>query len=42
MSYVTGFLTPVKIKDKDRYIKSAEIEVPEKYLKISSGLSKKP
>ena len=24
------------------YIKSAEIEVPEKYLKISSGLSKKP
>ena len=24
------------------YIKSAEVEVPEKYLKISSGLSKKP
>ncbi|MBN8527856.1 MAG: DUF1428 domain-containing protein [Caulobacterales bacterium] len=28
MSYVTGFLTPVKIKDKDRYIKSAEAAWP--------------
>ena len=24
MTYVTGFLTPVKTEDKDRYVKSAE------------------
>ena len=28
MSYVTGFLTPVKIEDKDRYIASAKKSWP--------------
>jgi len=28
MSYITGFLTPVKTADKDRYIKSAEKSWP--------------
>lgn len=28
MSYVSGFLTPVKVEDKDRYIKSAEKSWP--------------
>ena len=28
MAYITGFLTPVKVEDKDRYIKSAEVSAP--------------
>ena len=28
MAYVTGFLTPVKIADKDRYIESARKSWP--------------
>ena len=28
MSYISGFLTPVKTADKDRYIKSAEVSWP--------------
>lgn len=28
MAYVTGFLTPVKSGDRDRYIKSAEVSAP--------------
>ena len=28
MTYVTGFLTPVKTEDRDRYIKSAEASWP--------------
>ena len=28
MSYVTGFLTPVKVADKDRYIRSAQVAWP--------------
>lgn len=28
MAYVTGFLTPVKSEDRDRYITSAEVSAP--------------
>ena len=28
MPYISGFLTPVKTEDKDRYIKSAEVAWP--------------
>ena len=28
MTYITGFLTPVKAEDKERYVKSAEVAWP--------------
>lgn len=28
MSYVTGFLTPVKAENRDRYLRSAEVSAP--------------
>lgn len=28
MAYISGFLTPVKVEDKDRYIKSAQVSWP--------------
>lgn len=28
MTYITGFLTPVKVEDKERYIASAKVSAP--------------